>query len=157
MSIRLRVALVFTVALAIAFTLGSLLFLSQLHAQLVANTDATLQGQLAGIGGTISAGTGSKARGLGAGEKYLIQVISPADRVVMYSSEAGRSPMLSPGDIQAARSGSLAVTKLVGDEQVRLFAEKVPGTGAGWRSPGWPLMTSISRRARRRRRWCSAG
>ncbi len=35
MSIKLRVALVFTLALAVAFALGSWLFLSQLHAQLV--------------------------------------------------------------------------------------------------------------------------
>ena len=38
MSIRLRVALVFALALAAAFALGSWLFLSQLHAQLVSNT-----------------------------------------------------------------------------------------------------------------------
>ena len=46
MSIRLRVALVFALALAAAFTLGGWLFVSQLSAAMLRSTDAALAARL---------------------------------------------------------------------------------------------------------------
>jgi hypothetical protein len=45
-SIKLRVALVFTAALAFAFAVGGWLYISQLHAQLLTALDSTVQEQL---------------------------------------------------------------------------------------------------------------
>ena len=50
MSIRLRVALVFALALAIAFTLAGWLFLSQLSAAMLRSTDAALAARLSQAG-----------------------------------------------------------------------------------------------------------
>ena len=47
MSIKLRVAGVFTLALAVAFALGSWLLISQLHASLLSSLDKTVTAQLA--------------------------------------------------------------------------------------------------------------
>ena len=47
MSIKLRVAGVFTIALAVAFAIGSWLFVSQLNAQLLRALDKTVTAQLA--------------------------------------------------------------------------------------------------------------
>jgi signal transduction histidine kinase len=115
-SIRLRVALVFTLALAVAFALGSWLFLSQLHAQLVTNT---LKAQLTPYlpaatrqGGTISAP-----------ENVLVQVISRSGRVVRRSAEAGIAPMLSSSQLRWARAGLITGTGKNDGEPVNVAAE----------------------------------
>jgi len=119
MSIKLRVALVFTLALAVAFSLGSWLFLSQLHAQLVTNTlKAQLTPYLAaanGPGGTISAQ-----------DNVLVQVISRSGRVVGHSKEAGTAPMLTASQLQLARAGLYTGTGTNDGERVYLAAER-PG------------------------------
>ena len=122
MSIRLRVALVFTLALAVAFALGSWLFLTQLHAQLVTNT---LKAQLApylpaarGQGGLI-----------GAPENVLVQVISRSGRVIRYSKEAGGAPMLSSSQLRLARAGLFAGTGTNDGDQVNVTAEPAGRSG----------------------------
>ena len=123
MSIKLRVALVFTLALAVAFALGSWLFLSQLHAQLVTNT---LKAQLtpylpaaAKQGGTISAP-----------EKVLVQVISRSGRVVGHSSEAGTTPMLSASQLRQARAGLFSGTGTNDGDRVDVAAEPAGRPGS---------------------------
>jgi two-component system, OmpR family, sensor kinase len=121
MSIRLRVALVFTLALAIAFALGSWLFISQLRSQLVSSFDQTLTTQLAPY---LAMSASPSARPIQAPENYLIQVISPADRVASHSSDAGTAPMLTAQQLRLARSRSrLTGTTTVDGEQVRFVAK----------------------------------
>jgi len=48
--IRLRVALVFALALAIAFVLGGWLFISQLSAAMLRSTDSALAARLSQVG-----------------------------------------------------------------------------------------------------------
>jgi len=129
MSIKLRVALVFTLALAVAFALGSWLFLTQLHNQLVQNLDSTLSAQLAPYRSASSASR--PARQIPAPENYLIQVINPAGQVVRHSPEAPAAPMLSQGELRVARSMTLNGTTTIEGEQIRFVAQPLqPRTGA---------------------------
>src|ERR1017187_8755182 len=123
MSIKLRVALVFTLALAVAFALGSWLFLSQLHAQLVTNA---LKAQLAPY---LSAG---KAPGgtISPPESVLVQVISRSGRVVRHSPEAGTTPMLSASQFRQARAGLYTGTGTNDGERVKVAAESAGRSGS---------------------------
>ena len=123
MSIKLRVALVFTLALAVAFSLGSWLFLSQLHAQLVTNT---LKAQLTPYLSAANASGGT----IHATENFLIQVISPAGRVVRHSPDAGTAPMLNASQLQIARAGLFTGTVTVEGERVEVAAERAGRTGS---------------------------
>ena len=127
MSIRLRVALVFTLALAVAFALGSWLFLSQLQAALLKATDLTLAAQLTPYR---TAACASPPQRISSGKTFRIQVICPPGRVIRYNDEAGPTPMLSPGQLARARAGTLSATVHAEDEQLRVFAKPVAGTGA---------------------------
>src|SRR5215467_14632696 len=100
MSIRLRVALVFTVALGVAFALGSWLLLSQLRGQLIQVTDTTLRAQLAKVGQYLRSGVQVPDD-----SQFIVQLIDPADKVIKGSGDAGRSPVLSQAELRAARAG----------------------------------------------------
>jgi two-component system, OmpR family, sensor kinase len=118
MSIKLRVALVFTLALAVAFSLGSWLFLSQLHAQLVTNA---LKAQLAQY---LPAGNAHGGL-INAPDKVLVQVISPSGLVISHSSEATAAPMLTSSQLQQARAGLFIGTGTNDGDLVRVAARAV--------------------------------
>ncbi|HEX9063479.1 MAG TPA: ATP-binding protein [Streptosporangiaceae bacterium] len=118
MSIRLRVALVFTFALAVAFALGSWLFLTQLHNQLVTNT---LKAQLAPY---LPAATG-RAGPISALDNVLVQVISRSGRIIGHSSEAGRVRLLNPSQLRQARAGLFSGTGTNDGDRVQIAAEPV--------------------------------
>ncbi len=116
MSIKLRVALVFTLALAVAFSLGSWLFLSQLHAQLVTNT---AKAQLAPY-----LPPGNTHGGLiNAQDNVLVQVISPSGRVIAHSLEAGSAPMLTASQLRQARAGLFTGTGTNDGDPVSIAAQ----------------------------------
>jgi signal transduction histidine kinase len=124
MSIKLRVALVFTLALAIAFAIGSWLIISQLHAQLLKAQDATIKAQLAPYESVRNA---SGTATIQVPDNWLAQIISGDGRVLRRSSEAGTRPLLGPAELRHAASG---LTKAVEDhEQYRFFAASVKKTG----------------------------
>ena len=125
MSIKLRVAGVFTLALAVAFALGGWLFVSQLNAQLVKALDKTITAQLAPYK---SARSVQSAGTIGVPENSLVQIISSNRTVLQHSSEAGAAPLLSSAQVRQAMSAG--VTKTVGDEQFRFHAARVGHTGA---------------------------
>jgi two-component system, OmpR family, sensor kinase len=126
LSIKLRVAGVFTLALAVAFALGSWLLISQLHSKLLSALDKTVAAQL---GPYRSAPSVRSARTIGAPDNSVVQIINAADRVLWHShDEVGSAPLLSPGEVSIARSAGL--TKTVGDEQRRFRAAPVGRTGA---------------------------
>ena len=86
MSIRLRLAVVFTAAAAVLFALGSWLFVAELSASLLGSIDTQLGIQLSRASryypaagpaaGRSSPGAGNPAPG-----EYVVQVIDPAGRV----------------------------------------------------------------------------
>jgi two-component system OmpR family sensor kinase len=123
MSIRLRVALVFALALAVAFTLGSWLFLSRLSTAMLRTTDADLAVQLSraahssenedGRRPVITAGT------LAPGE-YVVQVAGPSGR--LSQSNAGARPLLTAAELRRARRGQVVLTTTFEGEPERVLA-----------------------------------
>lgn len=121
MTIRLRVAVVFTVALAAAFILGSWLLLGELRAQLLRNTDAALAGQLTTSGQYLH-------RQLPEEFPFLVQLINPAGRVVRRTGDAGQGPVVP---VAAARQHQITGYVTVDEERYRVLAGPLPG------NPGW--------------------
>jgi len=135
MSIRLRVAAVFTLALAVAFALGSWLFLSQLRTELLNTTDATLQAQLAGAGQLLPAGSrppppAVRSFNPAQGETVL-QVIDRSGKVRAASQDAGTVPMLNPAQLGQARSGKLSQAITFDEEPLRVVAAPLTDR-SGW-------------------------
>jgi len=142
MSIRLRVALVFTLALAVAFALGSWLFISLLAAQLRSSTDAALRTQLNGAGQYLPAGRNPAQRPVRPGTaptgEYLIQLIDGTGQVRGSSPGTGTVPLLTPAQIRQARTGQIGLAGTLDDDPVRLLAAPLPG------HPGWIGVAGIS-------------
>ena len=94
MSIRLRLAVVFTAAAAILFALGSWLFVAELSASLLGTIDAQLAASSAGPAAMSRPARRAPVRLAGAGSpapgEYVVQVIDPAGRVRGGSPDAGR-------------------------------------------------------------------
>jgi two-component system, OmpR family, sensor kinase len=131
-SIRLRVAAVFTLALAIAFALGSWLLVSQVRAVVLNSVDAGLAGQL-GQASRLLAASGSasgSSRQLAPGD-YLIQVIDPVGRVVAAGPDAADVSLLTPALQRAARGGRVVVTTTIDGEAERVMAGPLPAR-RGW-------------------------
>ena len=135
MSIRLRVALVFALALAVAFALGGWLFVSQPSAAMLRSTDAALAARLSQVGRyteddgnprSPAAGRGRPAPG-----EYIIQVVNASDRVTQASPDAGNIPLLSPAQLQRARHGRLTLTRTLDEEPERLMAVPLGGERPG--------------------------
>jgi signal transduction histidine kinase len=133
MSIRLRLAAVFTAAAAVLLALGSWLVITELSASLLSSIDAQLTARLA----TASRYLGGKAApaplpaGPAPGE-YIVQVISPAGLVAGASPDAGRSPLLPAASLAQARHGRVSVIQADEDERERVIAEPLSGRRGGW-------------------------
>ena len=159
MSIRLRLAVVFAIAAAILFTLGSWLFAAKLSASLLGTIDAQLTAQLdrAGRYAPPSAGAahGSPAPGSparpslaranledGAGSplpgEYVVQVIDPTGRVRGGSTDAGTTPMLSAAELSQARTQRIVLTTSDEGERERLMAAPLP------QHPGCVAVAAVS-------------
>ena len=136
MSIRLRVALVFALALAIAFTLGGWLFLSRLSAAMLKTTDATLAARLAQASRyTADDEEGNLPRSfltsnLASGE-YVVQVVSPSGRVIRVSQGAGKTPLLSAAERRKARHEQVLLTRTVDGKTERILAGSYGGDHGG--------------------------
>ena len=142
MSIRLRLAVVFTAAAALLFVLGSWLFVAELSASLLGSIDTQLASQLSRAGRyypAAGAATGRPARGAGnpAPGEYVVQVIDPAGRVRGASPDAGTSPLLGPAQLRQARQHGLVLTRRDEDERERVMA------GPLARHPGWAAVASV--------------
>lgn len=132
MSIRLRVALVFALALAIAFTLGGWLFISQLSAAMLRTTDANLAARLsqAGRPAEDEEGPGPAITNLPlAPGEYVVQSITPSDRVK--SSNAGSTPLLTPAEFAQARHRKVLLTRTLEGEPERVLAAPLGGEHGG--------------------------
>src|SRR5215469_1351064 len=123
MSIRLRVAVVFALALAIAFTLGGWLFIGQLSAAMLRTTDANLTARLSQAGHTSDDHEGSRAAittaGLAPGE-YVVQTITPSGQVK--SSNAGPAALLTAAELNQARHRKVLLTRTLEGEPERVLA-----------------------------------
>ncbi|MDA8322695.1 MAG: ATP-binding protein [Actinomycetota bacterium] len=142
MSIRFRVAAVFTLALALAFALGSWIFLSQLRTQLLRTTDANLRATLAGAGQYLPSGRRTPPPAIRAGNpgsgETVVQVIDPAGQVRGASQDAPTVSMLTAAELARARSGPVALNATVDEEQLRVYA--APMTAP----QGWVAVAGVS-------------
>src|ERR1700686_3122487 len=101
MSIRLRLAAVFTVAAAILFSLGSWPFVSQLSSWMLSSIDGQLAAQLSGASRYLTAhGSVAPAAGTRPAGEPVVQLIGPSGRVRGASADAGNSPMLSVAELR---------------------------------------------------------
>jgi two-component system OmpR family sensor kinase len=137
MSIRLRVAVVFALALAIAFTLGGWLFLSQLSAAMLRSTDAALAARLSQAA-RYSEDDGGPALTLGtlAPGEYIVQIVGPAGQVK--HSSAGTRPLLTATELNQARHGEVKLTRALEGEQERVLA------GPFGEERGWVAIAGVS-------------
>ena len=135
MPIRLRVALVFALALAVAFALGGWLFVSQLSAAMLRSTDAALASRLSQVGRYTEDDQNPRspavARGRPAPGEYITQVVDASGRVTQASPDAGNIPLLSPAEQQRARNGRLTLTRTLDEEPERLMAVPLGGDRHG--------------------------
>jgi signal transduction histidine kinase len=143
-SIRLRLALVFTVAAAVVFSLGAWLFVSVLSASLLRNLDASLEVQvdqatqyLPASAVDSSALSAAPQRGLPPGE-YAVQVIDPRGLVRGTSQDAPRTPIVNAAVMARARTSELALSGTVDGEASRVVA----GPLADRR--GWVAIAAVS-------------
>lgn len=143
MSIRLRVAVVFSVALASAFALGSWLFVAQLSSALTQSTDTQLVAQLGQANRYLASGSPRPSSppvgpNRPAPGEYVVQIIDASGLVRGASQDAGTVPLLTPAELQQAREGQLALTQTIDEEHARLVA----GPFAG--HPGWVAVAGVS-------------
>jgi heavy metal sensor kinase len=139
-SIRLRVAAVFALALAVAFALGSWLLVSQLRAVMLRSLDASLRTQLAQASTLLAAAeSGGRAHpsGLPPGD-YIAQLIDPAGRVRSASEDTGRTPLLAGPELARARQAPIALTASVDGDPERLMAAALA------KRPGWVTVVGTS-------------
>ena len=127
MPIRLRVALVFALALAVAFALGGWLFVSQLSAAMLKSTDTALAARLSQVGryteDNENPSTPTVKNGKPAPGEYITQVVDSSGRVIRASPDAGRVPLLSAAQLEQARNGGLTLTEnRYGGESTRIKA-----------------------------------
>jgi two-component system, OmpR family, sensor kinase len=134
--IRIRVAAVFTVALAIVLLLGSWLFVSQLSSIMLRSVDSGLTAQLALAHRYVGVSGGSEGRP--ATGDYVIQVIDAAGRVRGASPESGGTPLLGPAQLAAARAAPIRTTGSFDEESERFAAAPVAG------HPGWVAVAGTS-------------
>ncbi len=138
MSIRLRLAAVFTAAAVILFTLGSWAFVAGLSSSLLGAIDTQLAARISTASRYLPGhGPAAPTAGLAPGD-YVVQVIDQAGRVRGGSPEAGRTPLVSAAQITQARGHSLVVTQTTEDERERLMAAPLTG------HPGWVAVAAVS-------------
>lgn len=138
MSIRLRLAAVFTAAAVILFTLGSWAFVAGLSSSLLGAIDTQLAARISTASKYLPGhGPAAPTAGLAPGD-YVVQVIDRAGRVRGGSPEAGRTPLVSAAQITQARGHSLVVTQTTEDERERLMAAPLTG------HPGWVAVAAVS-------------
>jgi len=139
MSIRLRLAVVFTMAAAILFALGSWLFVTEISSSQLGSIDAQLSARLTQASRYIPARGGAvPAAGSPAPGEYVIQVIDAAGRVRGASADAGTTPMLSAAELRQARQQRLVLVKNDEGERERLIAAPLAAR------TGWVAVAGVS-------------
>jgi len=140
MSIRLRLAAVFTVASAVVFVLGSWLFVSELSSSMQAAIDSQLGAQVSRAARFLPAsGASTPVTSAPTPGEYVVQVVDPRGRVRGASADVGTTPLLSPAALRTAQRGRVLQTTTSGEgERERLLAGPLRGR------PGWVAIAQVS-------------
>lgn len=135
MSIRLRLAVVFAIAAATVFALGSALFVTTLSSGLLGTVDSELGTELARAG-TFAAnpagpGGGGTAVARPLPGEFIVQLVDSAGTVRNASHDAGTAPLLSKSLLDRARTQRIALTVTIDGDPSRVVAAPFAGH-AGW-------------------------
>jgi hypothetical protein len=126
-SIRIRVAAAFALALAIVLGAFSWLFFGELSAVLLRSVDGGLAVQLSQTHSYAAAAGHGAAPATG---EYALQVIDSTGKVRFASEDAGRVPLLSRAQLRQARAGLMTFTASFDRENSRFAAEPYGGHGS---------------------------
>jgi two-component system OmpR family sensor kinase len=143
MPIRLRLAVLFAVAIAAVYSLGAWFFFTRLSSTVLSSVDTQLAVQLSQEGrylpaaGRPATGTSRPATSLLPGE-YLIQVIDRGGRVRGASPDARIAPLLGARELARAQHSRIILTRTVDDERARLMAAPLAG------HRGWVALAGVS-------------
>lgn len=150
MPIRLRLALIFALLVAVAFAAGGWLFEAQLSSGLQSLLDSQLTAQLAQVdryltpvGQSPEPRRAASSVGPAPGE-YFFQLLDQTRRVRGASTEAGTAPLLNTAQLLRASTAQLFVTTTVEGERARLSA--VPyRRHMGWVAVGGASLDTLDR------------
>ena len=135
--LRLRLAVLFSIASAAVFSLGGWLLVTNLSAGLLSSVDTQLGTVLSQAGAYLPSSAGASGPGPAptrAGRlpgELLVQVIGANGVVQGASHNAGTTPLLNPAQLGLARKSRLTFTSSSGGDRARLAAEPYSGH-AGW-------------------------
>src|SRR5215472_8602958 len=107
-------ALVFALALAIAFALGGWLFVSQLSAATLRSTDSDLAARLLQAGRDPESDTAPIAAVTAGGPapgEYIVQMVDRSGRVRRASAHAGTALLLTAAELSQARRHNVVLTR----------------------------------------------
>lgn len=127
MPLRLRLALLFTLATAAVIALAGLAFVLQLRVSVDASLDPGLRARAAAMADEVDADGGSAPLGP---SDAIVQVSSIDGRVLASSPEAGAQPLLDPVQQRLAVAGEVSFTAAVNGDRSRVLATTIP-TGRG--------------------------
>jgi two-component system OmpR family sensor kinase len=138
MPIRLRVSAAFTLALAIAFALGSWLLVSQVSAVVFQAVDTGLALQLSQADRLLPVTAGSARGGNLLPSDYMVQLIDTGGRVRATSPDTSRVPLLTPAQQGQARLHVIRLNTTIDGDPSRLMGEPLAARR------GWVAVAAIS-------------
>jgi signal transduction histidine kinase len=145
MPIRMRLALLFAVALTVVYSLGAWLLVTRLSAAVLHKTDTQLAAQVSQAAAYLPSDEGGGSRPAAAASLAsggaVVQVIDSSGRVRGTSSEAESEPLLTGRELQRARHARITLTLKVDEVRERLVAAPLAG------HPGWIAIAGVSLRS----------
>jgi len=132
-------AIVFTAATAMLFSLGAWLFVTQLSSGLVRLLDSQLQADLS-QGGRIVATASKSAAGtrLPLPGQVVLQVLDASGHLRGSTPDSGDTPLLAAGQVRQAGRSTITVTTSLEGESERVVAGPFPS------HPGWVVVAGSS-------------
>src|SRR4051794_32156135 len=126
MPLRLRLALLFALATAVAITLAGTAFVLQLRVSVEASLDPGLRAQAAAVADELEADDEPGPLPTGA----AVQVTAPDGTLIRTSPKAGSSAVLTRAQLEQARAGELSFTTELRGDRSRVLAIAIPA-GSG--------------------------
>ena len=137
MSIRLRLATVFTVATAVIFSFGAWLFVAELSSGLLNLLDSQLKADLIQAGRLVNtpakAGTGLPLPG-----QVILQVFDSSGHLRGSTPDSGDALLLTAAQLRQGRTSTLSITTSLENESERVVAEPFRA------HPGWVAVAATS-------------
>ena len=135
MSIRLRLATVFTVATAVIFAFGAWLFVVELSSGLLNLLDSQLKADLVQAGRLVSTPARSGTAGLPLPGQVILQVYDSSGHLRGATPDSGDTLLLTAAQLRQGRTSTLSITTTLENESSASPRSRSGRTRDGWR---WP-------------------